>query len=140
MSGPRNPAGGAKSARRVATAVLGVRVARAIHARWQRLSVTERRRLEPLADEVRERALDLRGHADPEPAGRGLKAANERLAGAMVRSAESDPEVSEDEVARLREDLSSELERLASGEIVASRSQPQAPERPATHPSPAPRR
>ena len=120
-------------------AVLGVRVARAIHARWHRLSTPERRRLAPLADDVRRRALDLRGHTDPEAAGRGLKAANERLAGAMVRSAEADPEVSQAEVTRLREDLASELERLASGEIAASRPRPKAPDEPASHPSSAPR-
>ena len=115
-------------------------MARAIHARWNRLSAAERSRLEPLADDVRRRALDLRGHADPEPAGRGLKEANERLAGAMVQSAEADPEVSEDEVTRLREDLASELERLASGEITASRATPGTPAEPGSHPSPAPRR
>ena len=140
MSGPTNPAAGVRSARRVAAAILGVRVARAIHARWHRLSAAERQRLEPLADDVRRRALDLRGHADPEPAGRGLKEANERLAGAMVQSAEADPEVSEDEVTRLREDLASELERLASGEISASRSSPKVADEPGFNPSSTPRR
>ena len=114
-------------------------MARAIHARWNRLSATERRRLEPLADDVRRRALDLRGHADPEPAGRGLQAANERLAGAMVQSAEADPEVTQAEVTRLREDLASELERLASGEITASRTARKVPDQPGSHPSSAPR-
>jgi hypothetical protein len=124
----------------VAAAALGVRVARAIHARWHRLAAGERRRLEPLADDVRRRALDLRGHADPEPAGRGLQAANERLAGAMVQSAEADPEVSRAEVTRLREELEGELARLASGEIAASRPARKVPEQPGTRPSPAPRR
>jgi len=124
----------------VATAILGVRVARAIHARWHRLSAAERGRLKPLADDVRQRALDLRGHADPEPASRGLRAANERLAGAMVQSAEADPEVSQTEVTRLREDLASELERLASGEITASRTSAKVGEEPGSHPSSAPRR
>ena len=114
-------------------------MARAIHARWHRLSAAERGRLKPLADDVRQRALDLRGHADPEPAGRGLQAANERLAGAMVQSAEADPEVSQDEVTRLREELARELERLASGEITASRTARQAPGEPGPRPSTAPR-
>ncbi|MEK6228722.1 MAG: hypothetical protein AABM31_05280 [Actinomycetota bacterium] len=123
----------------MAAAILRVRVARAIHAHWHRLSAAERRRLEPLADDVRQRALDLRGHADSESAGHGLRAANERLAGAMVRSAEADPEVSETEVTRLREDLARELERLASGEIAASRPARKVPEEPGSRPSPAPR-
>ena len=135
----RNPAGGVRSARRVAAAILGVRVARAIHSRWHRLSASERRRLEPLAEDVRKRALDLRGHEDPEPAERGLRAANERLAGAMVESAEADPEVSEDEVARLRAELTHELERLAGAEITASRPARKVPEDPGTRSSSAAR-
>ncbi len=136
---PKDAAGGVRSARRVAAAILGVRVARAIHARWHRLSTAERSRLEPLADDVRRRALDLRGHTDPEPAGRDLQAANERLAGAMVQSAEADPEVTEDEVTRLREELTRELERLATAEIAASGPERKVPDEPGTRPSPAPR-
>ena len=44
----------------------------------------------------------------------------------MVQSAEADPEVSEDEVKRLKEELERELERLASGEVAASRKPPKA--------------
>jgi len=118
---PSELAGGVRSAGRLAAALLGIRVARGLHGRWQRLSAAERRRLEPLADDVRERALNLRGFTDPEAAGRDLQAANERLAGAMVESAEDNPEVTRAEVVRLREDLARELERLATADIDASR-------------------
>ena len=115
------------SPREIVSTLLGVRVARGLHGRWRRLSAVERERLEPLAEDVRERALDLRGEADPETAGRELRDANVKLADAMVESAQADPEVSESEVVRLREDLSRELERLAGGDIKASRG-PGAPE------------
>ncbi|MGI8944819.1 MAG: hypothetical protein ACR2GL_01085 [Thermoleophilaceae bacterium] len=104
-----------------ASALLGVHVARALHGRWLRMSATEREQLEPLATDVKERALDLRGAGDPEAAGRDLAQAEERLAAAMVESAESDPDISEIEVGRLRDDLARELDRLAGAEIRASR-------------------
>ena len=104
-----------------ATSLLGVRVARALYGRWRKMSQSEREPLSPLAEDVRERALDLRGSSDPQAAGRELEAAEERLAAARVESAESDPEVSEIEVRRLRDELARELERLASAEIRASR-------------------
>jgi len=98
-----------------------VRVARTLHGRWRRLAAGDRERLEPLADDVRERALDLRGAADPDAAGRELHEANVKLADAMVESAEADPDVTAAEVGQLREDLSRELERLAGADIRASR-------------------
>jgi hypothetical protein len=107
--------------REIVSTLLGIRVARALHSRWRRMSAEDRDRLEPLADDVRRRALDLRGEVDPETAGRELREANLKLADAMVESAQSDPEVSETEVLRLREDLSRELERLAGADIKASR-------------------
>lgn len=100
---------------------LGVRVARALHGRWRRLRPVERDRLEPLADDLRERAFDLRGAGDREAAGHALQEASERLAGAMVHSAETDPEVSHEEVTRLRDDLTHELSRLAAADIHAER-------------------
>ncbi len=106
--------------RELVVALLGVRVARALHGRWRRLSAKERERLGPLAHDVRERALDLRGAADPQTAGRELQEANEKLADAMVESAEADPDASEAEVLRLRQDLSSELERMVKADIAAS--------------------
>jgi len=104
-----------------ASALLGVRVARALYGRWRRMGIAERESLGPLAQDVKERALDLRGAPDRQAAGRDLERAEERLAAAMVESAESDPDVSETEVGRLREDLARELDRLASAEIRASR-------------------
>lgn len=103
------------------SAGLGYRVARALYGRWRRLRPADRERLGPLADAVREQALELRGSGDREAAGVALHEASERLAGAMVQSAEADPEVSEDDVARLRDDLASELSRLADGDIQAER-------------------
>lgn len=104
----------------MALASIGIRLARTLHARWQRLGGEERERLAPLARDARERALDLRGTGDRERAERELRAANESLAAAIVASAEADPEVAEDEVAGLREDLRRELDRLAHADIEAS--------------------
>lgn len=103
------------------TVVLGVHVARSLYGRWRRMSGAARQALEPLAEDVKERALDLRGVADPSEAERGLRAANERLVDAMVETAATDPEVSEREVSELRDDLARELERLAGADIQASR-------------------
>jgi hypothetical protein len=100
----------------------GVDVARSLHGRWRQLSADDRARLEPLAADVKERALDVRGESDPDIAGRELNDASERLATAMVDAAEADPEISDIEVRELRSDLQRELERLADGEIKASRS------------------
>jgi len=106
---------------------LAFRVARTLHGRWRRLRPAERDRLEPLAHDLQERALDLRGAEDREAADQGLQQASEKLAGAMVNSAEADPECSREDVARLRDDLSLELSRLASADIQAGRTPVQAP-------------
>jgi hypothetical protein len=103
------------------TASMGFRVARGLYGRWRRMSTPERDRLETLADDVKERALELRGTPDPDTAGRDLEQASGRLADAMVQSADADPEVSDSEVEQLRGDLARELERLATGEVSASR-------------------
>ena len=105
----------------IVATLLGVRVARALYGRWRRLSARDRERLEPLAEDVKERALKVRGAADDGTAGRELLEANHRLADAMVESAHVDPEVSEIEVSRLRDELSRELERLAGADVRASR-------------------
>lgn len=107
------------------TASLGFRVARGLYGRWRRMSAPDRARLEPLADDVKERALELRGTPDPDRAERDLAQAGERLADAMVESADADPEVSDAEVDQLRGDLARELERLATGEVLASRGRAQ---------------
>ena len=95
---------------------MGFTVARSLHGRWRRLSGPARERLEPLAEDVRDRALDVRGSADPEADGRDLEQASRRLADAMIDEAAGDPEVSEIEVRDLREGLAAELERLADRE------------------------
>jgi hypothetical protein len=94
-------------------AVMGFTVARSLHGRWRRLSSPARERLEPLADDVRGRALDVRGAADPETDGRDLEQASRRLADAMIDDAAGDPEVSDIEVRDLRTELARELDRLA---------------------------
>ena len=124
--------------RELVATLLGVRVARALYGSWRRLSTKERELLGPLADDVRERALDLRGATDPESAGRELQRANEKLADAMVESAEANPDVSEAEVVRLRDDLTRELERLVKADISASRGP--AGRTPSGDASPVPRR
>ena len=101
------------------TVVLGVHVARSLYGRWRRMSGAARQALEPLAEDVKERALDLRGRADPREAQQGLREANERLVDAMVETAAADPDVSEVEVRELRDDLARELERLAGADIKA---------------------
>jgi hypothetical protein len=99
----------------------GFRVARTMYWRWRRMGTSDRERLAVLAADLKERALDLRGDADPLAAGRDLDEASRKLAAAMVETAEADPGMSDEDVAELRGDLARELERLASGEVHASR-------------------
>jgi hypothetical protein len=104
-----------------AAALLGVHVARSLYGRWRGLGGRDRARLERLAEDVKRRALDLRGSADRPAADDELRSANEALAAGIVELAEADPEVSEAEVRDLRDDLARELERLTSADIKASR-------------------
>jgi hypothetical protein len=104
-----------------ATTALGVRVARSLYNRWHLLPDPDRRHIETLAEDLKRKALDLRGAADIERARRDLHAANETLAGALVETAEANPELGEDEVNELRGELRRELNRLAEAEIKASR-------------------
>jgi len=101
-------------------AALGVRVARGLYGRWRTLPAAHRNRIESLAEDAKARALEVRGAADQEAAGRDLRAAAESLAAALIETAESDPEVEEVDVRALREDLRRELERLATADITAS--------------------
>jgi hypothetical protein len=110
-----------------AAAAIGVRVARTLYGRWRVLPEAERRRIEPLAEDLKRRALDLRGAPDRERAGEDLRAANETFAAALVETAEADPEMDADEVRELREELRRELERLASADIKASRTRSERP-------------
>ena len=104
-----------------AGAALGIRVARTMYAHWRVLPDAARRRLEPLAEETKHRALEVRGATDVERATADLRAASETLAAALVETAESDPELELSEVTELREELRRELERLATADIKASR-------------------
>lgn len=103
-----------------AAGAVGVRLARSLHARWRLLPEPDRGRIETLAEDLKAKALDLRGAEDRERAGQDLRAANETLAAALVETAEADPEISAEDVHELRMDLRRELERLASAEIEAS--------------------
>jgi hypothetical protein len=96
-----------------AATVVGVRLARTLHARWHALPTAERDRIAPLAEDAKRQALEARGAEDRERAAGDLRAANETLAAALVESAEADPELDAIEVRRLREDLRRELARLA---------------------------
>ena len=104
-----------------ATAALGIRVARSLYSRWRLLAPDQRTLLEPHAERLKGSALDLRGAHDRPAAERDLNAASEVMAAALVESAEGDPEITEIEVRRLRDDLRRELDRLAGADIRASR-------------------
>lgn len=95
--------------------------ARLLHNRWRKLAPGDRERLGDLADDVKQRALDLRGSGDPGGAGAGLERSGRELADAIVGCAEANPEVDEIEIRRLRSDLAAELDRLASGKVEARR-------------------
>jgi hypothetical protein len=112
------------------TAALGMRVARSLYSRWRLLAPAQRALLEPHAEQLKGRALEMRGADDLPTAERELGAASEAMAAALMESAEGDPELSEIEVRRLREDLRQELARLAGAEIQASRGPRQAQSRP----------
>jgi hypothetical protein len=107
-----------------AGAALGVRVARSLHGRWRVLPPIDRERIAAFAHDAKEKALDLRGADDPVSAEADLRAATESLAAALVETAEADPQVGEEDVEELREDLRRELARLAGADIKASRSGP----------------
>jgi hypothetical protein len=117
MASVKSLIGGAGS-----TAALGIRVARSLYSRWRVLEPDQRTLLEPHAKHLKERALEARGTSavDRPDAERELGAASEAMAAALVESAEADPELSEIEVRRLRDDLRRELDRLAGADIKAS--------------------
>lgn len=108
-----------------ATAALGIRVARTLYGRWRVLPEADRLRIESLAEDLKRQALELRGAPDRDSAERDLRSASETFAAALVETAEADPEIGADEVRELRDDLRRELERLASAEVKALRTQPE---------------
>lgn len=83
-------------------AAVAVRVARLLYRRWEALAPGERERLASLADDVKQRALDVRGKVDGGEAERELEEASTELAGALGA----------DEIAALRDDLRRELDRV----------------------------
>ena len=109
-----------------ATTAVGIRVARSLYARWRNLPDADRRRIEPLAEDLKDQAFALRGAPDRARAEAELFAANETFAAALVETAEADPELGDIEVHELREDLRRELERLASADINAWRTRREA--------------
>jgi hypothetical protein len=109
-----------------ATTAVGIRVARSLYARWRILPERDRRRIESLAEDLKEQALAIRGAPDRPQAEAELFAANETFAAALVETAEADPELGEIEVHELREDLRRELERLAEADIKAWRTRREA--------------
>lgn len=133
---PARESGGADSALRARRALergatsLSIAVARSLHGRWRRMPAARRAQIERIADDVKERALDMRGESNPAAAGQELQAASEKLVDAMVQSAQADPDVSEVQVRDLRADLARELERLAEGDIRASRGSGEAADAP----------
>ena len=104
-----------------AGAAMGVRVARMLHGRWRLLPEADRNRIARIAHDTKEKALGLRGADDRERAEADLRAANETLAAALVETAESDPDVAQEDVDLLREELRRELERLVTADVKASR-------------------
>jgi hypothetical protein len=66
-----------------------LRRARGLYHDWRILPEAERRRVALIAWEVKELALDLRGHADSADAVRELAEANDTLAATLRRTAVS---------------------------------------------------
>jgi hypothetical protein len=102
-----------------------IRVARSLYGRWRVLPEADRARLAPLAEIAKDKALSLRGAADRRRAEAELRGASETLAAALVETADADPEVGEEQVRQLRDDLRRELDRLASADIKAARIRPE---------------
>ena len=113
-----------------AAGALGVRVARSLYGRWRLLPAADRERIASFAEDTKEKALSLRGSTDRAQAEADLRASNETLAAALMETAEADPEVAAEEVEQLRDDLRRELERLATADIKASRTQTDRADRP----------
>ena len=90
-------------------AAVAVRVARLVYRRWEALAPAERLRLEPLATDLKERALEVRGKVDAGEAERELELATTELAA----------EMGADEVAELRAELRRELDRVAREQRAA---------------------
>jgi hypothetical protein len=82
-----------------------IRLARALHHEWRLLPERERARLAPLARDVKELALDVRGTADPARALSELTVANEAFATSIIEAAGRAPDVSDEDFDWLREHI-----------------------------------
>jgi hypothetical protein len=69
-------------------ASVAVRIARLLYRHWEGLAPEERQRLEPLAGDVKERALEVRGKVDDGRAERELEHASSELAPQLLAQLE----------------------------------------------------
>lgn len=90
-----------------------LRLARALYHEWRLLPERERGRTAAVAREVKELALDLRGHFDARGAEAELALANEALAIVILDSIEADRGRCDSDVEALRVYLQSQLYRAA---------------------------
>ena len=88
-----------------------LQVARALYRRWGALPSPERARLDDLAFQLKEHALELRGRIDLPAAARELVESGEALAIAIAEAAERDSATGPAQLQNLRKDLSEELRR-----------------------------
>jgi len=72
-----------------------LRLARTLYREWQLLDEPGRSRIAPIAREVKDLALELRGHFDRRGAEAELAAANEALAIVIVEAATGTPDEAE---------------------------------------------
>jgi hypothetical protein len=91
-----------------------LRLARALYHEWRLLPERERGRTAAIAREVKELALDLRGHTNPYDAEAELAMANEGLAIVIMDAIERDRRREPSEVEAMRAYLQQELFRAAS--------------------------
>jgi uncharacterized tellurite resistance protein B-like protein len=90
-----------------------LRLARTLYHQWLLLPTAERGRLAPMAREVKELALDLRGQYNLRNAEADLAMANEALGIVLMEAVESDPHRHPAEVEALRRQLQREFNRAA---------------------------
>ncbi|HYI99139.1 MAG TPA: hypothetical protein VEX36_05600 [Thermoleophilaceae bacterium] len=115
------PAARARRALERGATTVGAQLARSVEGGWRRMSPSRRAKLERLAANVRERAVEQRGEADRHTADLDSRGPSQPVADPVVAPAKADSDVSEIEVHDLRADLARELERLADADISAAR-------------------
>jgi hypothetical protein len=90
-----------------------IRLARTLYHEWRLLPERERARLAPLAREVKDLALDVRGAADAPRAAAELTLANEAFASSLIQAAERCPDLSDEDFEALRGYIRAEQYRAA---------------------------